>query len=239
MGEQAKTAKKLAQKNNSFALYHLQASMGTAIFPRIASCTSAKDAWEALKQGFQGSTQIKQVRLQTLKRDFENLKMREEENVGDYCVRVKSCVDKMKTPREEISNEVIVKKVLRTLPPKWNHVAIIIEESKDLSTLSYDTLIGSLMSHEDRLKEPTPSSDYGEEKAFASKEGESSAQGRGSNSSRGRRQRGRARRGRFQGRGEGIKNDKSDKQCYYCNKFGHFEHECRLKASHEAKSGGA
>lgn len=126
MGEQAKTAKKLAQKNNYFALYHLQASMGTAIFPRIASCTSAKDAWEALKQGFQGSTQIKQVRLQTLKRDFENLKMREEENVGDYCVRVKSCVDKMKTLGEEISNEVIVKKVLRTLPPKWNHVAIII-----------------------------------------------------------------------------------------------------------------
>ena len=108
-----------------------------------------------------------------------------------------------------------------------------------MSTLSYDTLIGSLMSHEDRLKDPTPSSDFGEDKAFASKEGESSAQGRGSNSSRGRRQRGRARRGRFQGRGEGRTSDKSDKQCYYCNKFGHFENECRLKASHEAKSGGA
>ena len=100
--------------------------MGNAIFPRIASFTSAKDAWDALKQGFQGSTQIKQVRLQTLKRDFENLKMKEEEHVGDYCVRVKSCVDKMKIHGEEISNEVIMKKVLRILLPKWNHIIIII-----------------------------------------------------------------------------------------------------------------
>ena len=128
--------------------------------------------------------------------------------------------------------------MLRSLLPKWNHVAIIIEESKDLTTLFDDTLIDSLTSHEDRLKDPTPSSDFGEDKAFASKEVESSAQGRGSNSSRGRRKRGRARRGSSQRRG-GRTSDKSDKQCYDCNKFGHFESECRLKASHEAKSGGA
>ena len=84
--------------------------------------------------------------------------MQASEMVGDYYVRVDACVDKMKTLGEEVPNVDIVKKVLRTLLPRWNHVAIIIEESKDLSTLTYDQLIGSLMSHEERLQYSTQSS---------------------------------------------------------------------------------
>jgi len=43
-----KNYKREAQKKNSCALYHLQMAMEKSIFPRIASCTSAKDAWKAL-----------------------------------------------------------------------------------------------------------------------------------------------------------------------------------------------
>lgn len=122
--------------------------MDKSIFPRIASCTTTRDAWKAFKDGYQGSNQVKQVRIQNLKRDFENLKMKDDEKVADYCVRVQTYVNKMKTLGEEIENEVVVKKVLISLLPKWNLVAIIIEESNDLATLSYDQLVGSLMYHE-------------------------------------------------------------------------------------------
>jgi hypothetical protein len=61
-----------------------------------------------------------------LKREFENLKMQEAENVSDYCVRVKDIVNKMATLREIVDKEVLNKKVLRSLTPRWNHVAIII-----------------------------------------------------------------------------------------------------------------
>jgi hypothetical protein len=73
-----------------------------------------------------------------LKREFQNLKMQEAENVSDYCVRVKDVVNKMATLREIVEKEVLIKKVLRSLTPRWTHVAIIIEESKDLSTLQSD-----------------------------------------------------------------------------------------------------
>ena len=63
-------------------------AMDKSIFPRIASCTTDKDAWKALKDGYQGSNQVKQVRIKPLKRDFENLKMKDDEKVVDYCVRV-------------------------------------------------------------------------------------------------------------------------------------------------------
>ena len=153
-----KTSKKEAQKKISCTLYHLQMALDKSIFPRISSCTSSKDAWKDLKDGYQGRNQVKQVRIQTLKRDFKNLKMKDDEKVVDYCVRVQSCVNKMKTLGEIIENKVVVKKVLRSLLPKWNLVAIIIEERKNLATLTNDKLLGSLMSHEERLQDPSSSS---------------------------------------------------------------------------------
>ena len=79
--------------------------------------------------------------------------MQEAESVSDYCVRVKDVVNKMATLGENVSTEVLIKKVLRSLTHRWNHVAIIMEESKDLTKLQFDELVGSLMSHEERLKE--------------------------------------------------------------------------------------
>lgn len=43
--------------------------------------------------------------------------------------------------------------MLRRLTARWNHVAIIIEETKDLTTLTLDELAGSLKSHEERMRE--------------------------------------------------------------------------------------
>ena len=77
--------------------------------------------------------------------------MQEDENVSDYCVKVKHVVNKMATLGEIRDKEVVIKKVLSSLTPRWNHVSIIIEENKDLSTLQFDHLVGFLMSHEEGL----------------------------------------------------------------------------------------
>lgn len=108
--------------------------------------------------------------------------MKDDDKVVDYYVRVQSCVNKMKTPREMIENEVIVKRILRSLLSKWNHIAIIIKERKNLASFTYDQLGGSLMSHEERLQDSSTSSIGGvDDKDFASKEGEAnvSSQGKG------------------------------------------------------------
>lgn len=165
LNEAARKAKEEDQKKDSLALSHIQSALAENLFPRIASCTNAFEAWKALKDAYQGNTQVKQVRLQTFKREFENLRMQEYKAIGDYYVRVKAIIDQMETLGEEVKPKVVVKKVLRTLLRKWDHIAIIIEESKDLSTLSFDALIGSLTSHEEQLQDP---SNFGsEDKAFS------------------------------------------------------------------------
>jgi len=160
-----KTTRKEARKKNAQALFHIQIALDKSLFPRISGATTAKDAWKTLQEAYQGSNQVKVVKLQTLKREFENLKMQEAESISDYCVRVKDVVNKMATLGETVSNEVLIKKVLRYLTPRWNNVAIILEESKDFTQLMFYQLVGSLMSHEERLKETFEVV----EKAFSSK----------------------------------------------------------------------
>jgi len=48
---------------------------------------------------------------------------------------------------------MIVEKVIRSMTKKYAMIVIAIEESKDLTQLSLDELIGSLLSHESRLNQ--------------------------------------------------------------------------------------
>ena len=58
---------------------------------------------------------------------FEGWLPRQCSKVGEYYMRVKACVKNMERLVEEVRTELVMKKVLRTLLPKWNNVAIIIE----------------------------------------------------------------------------------------------------------------
>jgi len=76
--------------------------------------------------------------------------MKEDDNVGDYCVRVKDVVNEMATLGEILKIEVVGKKVLISLYPKWNYIAIIIEQRFVYTCIC---LVGFLMSHEETLRE--------------------------------------------------------------------------------------
>ena len=46
-------------------------------------CTSTKQAWDKLKIIYEGESKVKESKLQTYRGQFESLKMKEEENVGE------------------------------------------------------------------------------------------------------------------------------------------------------------
>ncbi|KAG8489880.1 hypothetical protein CXB51_015928 [Gossypium anomalum] len=68
---------------------------------------------------------------------------------------------------KQISDEIIVAKVLRSSTTKFDHVVAAIEEFKDLSVLFVDQLMGSLQSHKARINRLVEKS---EEQAFQVKE---------------------------------------------------------------------
>src|ERR1044072_3950330 len=83
---QEKELKKNKQKNSK-ALFTLQQAVTNAIFPRIMRAKTAKEAWNT--EEFQGSDKLRAVKLQSLRRDFELLKMKESKTVKDYYSKVK------------------------------------------------------------------------------------------------------------------------------------------------------
>ena len=53
---------------------------------------------------------------------------------------------------EQLFDEKVVENFLRSLSKEYNHVVVKIEESKDLSILTIDELLGFLQSHEEKIK---------------------------------------------------------------------------------------
>ena len=106
-----------------------------------------------MNKAYAGADKVKKVRLQTLKRQFELLQMEENEGIGDFFGRLQVLTNSMKGYGEKFTDLILIEKVLRSLNPKFDHIVVAIEESKDLESMSIDELQGSFEAHEQRLQE--------------------------------------------------------------------------------------
>jgi hypothetical protein len=165
-------------KKNAKALWLIFQGVDESIFPKIEGESTAKGAWDTLMNIYQGTEKVKTVKLQTLRRNFETMSMKDTETVDQFMTSVKHLVHQIQRQGEDIPDQKIVEKVLRSLPEKFNMVVVAIEESKDLTTFSIDQLLGSLLSHEARLQRENTSL----ESAFQTQATTSKGRGRGGRS---------------------------------------------------------
>jgi Reverse transcriptase (RNA-dependent DNA polymerase)/gag-polypeptide of LTR copia-type/Integrase core domain/GAG-pre-integrase domain len=138
------------QMKDAKALFLIQQGVAEVLFLRISSATTSKKAWDILQEEFEGTDKMKAVKLQTLRRQFQNLQMKESEKIKEYFSRLVEIVNQMRTYGEDLSDQKVVEKILISLTEKYDYVVTAIEESKDLSTLSIQQLMSSLESHEER-----------------------------------------------------------------------------------------
>ena len=103
------------------------------------------------------------MKLQALRREFENLQMKDSDSIEQFSNCVMNVVNQIRMNGDELSDQKVIEKILRSLPIKFDNLVVAIEESKDLTTLSIDELFGSLYNHEGRLNKCNNSS---LEKAF-------------------------------------------------------------------------
>ena len=79
--------------------------------------------------------------------------MKPKETIIDMYNHFTTIVKNLKGLRKTYGNKELVKKILNNLPKSWEAKVTIIEESKDPNTFLMDELVGSLITHEMKLKQ--------------------------------------------------------------------------------------
>jgi hypothetical protein len=92
-------------------------------------------------------------KLQLLTTKFENLKMDIDETISEFNTRLRDIANSSFALGEKMSEEKLARKILRSLPKRFNMKVTTIVETQDLSTMKVDELIGSLQTFEMSFEE--------------------------------------------------------------------------------------
>ena len=104
-----------------------------------------------MKNKFQRDDKVRAIKLQSLRKEFENMRMKDSESMAKYSTRFLELVNQMKTHGEDISDQKIIDNILISVPEKFNPLVAVIEHTQDSSSMPSLKLFASLKSYEQRL----------------------------------------------------------------------------------------
>ncbi|KAH0667872.1 hypothetical protein KY285_029078 [Solanum tuberosum] len=82
-----------AKKSKAKSL--MQNAVENSVFYRIMACKTAKEAWDRLKEEYQGNDRTRQMQVLNLKREFECLNMQDDETISKYADRISLIVNNL------------------------------------------------------------------------------------------------------------------------------------------------
>ena len=123
----------------------LHSGLADHLFTKIMDLETPKQVWDKLQGEFEGSDKVKTVRLLILKREFELMKMKDNESVKDYSSRLMDVVNQMRLLGEAFTDQKVVEKIMVSVPQKFEAKISAIEESCDLQSLTIAELTSKLI----------------------------------------------------------------------------------------------
>jgi len=126
------TTGKKQYETNARGINTLLGSLSQSEFVKVMQIKSAKEIWDKIVLSYEGDSQVKCAKLQTLRIQYETLKMDNAESITSYFLCIDEVVSCMKNLGEEIKEVTLIEKVLRYLSAKFESKVSAIEEKQDL-----------------------------------------------------------------------------------------------------------
>ncbi|XP_075079879.1 uncharacterized protein LOC142165163 [Nicotiana tabacum] len=130
----------------------LVCGIGPDEYNMISACQFAKEIWEALQTAHEGTTQVKQSKIDMLAAEYELFKMKYDESIEDIHTRFTFIINELHSLGEIIPRNKLVRKILSILPSSWESKVNAITEEKDLQELTIDELVGNLKTYKMKKK---------------------------------------------------------------------------------------
>ncbi|XP_042953597.1 uncharacterized protein LOC122290115, partial [Carya illinoinensis] len=114
-------------------------------FNRIMNCATAKEIWDNLEVTYEGTSQVKESKIYILTHEYEMFKMNDDESISSMHTRFTNIINNLTALGKVYSKVEIVRKILNSLPKRWESKVTAILEARDLKKLEVNELIGSLI----------------------------------------------------------------------------------------------
>ncbi|GJX12153.1 hypothetical protein Tco_0202012 [Tanacetum coccineum] len=115
-------------------------------YERIFMCDTAQNIWDSLITTHQGNKHVKDNKIDLFIQKYEEFTITDDETINCAFSRFNTIITSLKALDESFSSRNHVRKFLRALP--WRPKVTAIEESKHLSKLSLDELVGNIKVYE-------------------------------------------------------------------------------------------
>ncbi|GJZ07367.1 putative ribonuclease H-like domain-containing protein, partial [Tanacetum coccineum] len=116
----------------------------------------------------------KKMQRNVLKHQFENFITAPNESLDKAYDRFQKLISQLEVHAASVSKEDINKSFLRSLPPSWSQIALIMRNKPDIDQTDIDDLYNNLRVYEDEMKRSLSSTSNSQNLAFLSSENTSS-----------------------------------------------------------------
>ena len=140
---------------NAKVVNALMGSLTESEFVKAMQLNTEKEIWDKIIRSYEGDAKVKGAKLQTLRIEYENLRMHSDENIASFFLHLDDVVNRMRNLGETISESTLVEKILRSLTAKFESKVSALEEKQDLQNLTMVQLHGILNAYEMRRGGPS------------------------------------------------------------------------------------
>jgi hypothetical protein len=139
----------VSEPEDRLALDALCSAVPPEMVSTLAIKPTAKLAWEAVRIMRIGDDRVRKTTAQRVRRQYEELALKEGEGVEDFSLRLTNIVRQLATLGDPEDPTKVVEKYLCIARGRYKQLVVSMETLLDISTLSIEEVTGRLLASED------------------------------------------------------------------------------------------